>query len=277
MITDICDAENKDKYYLGSLIVDKISNHFFSVIDGQQRLTTLYLLMAYLDKSLLKQNCLCFEARNESNQVLSALYKSDLYNEEKEFEGDTNFNAEICNGIKIIQSFFRNHKEYVEKTKNQLKSEKIVIIRTQVPKNIDLNHYFEIMNTRGEQLELHEIAKGRILEKIKDKYDAQVGAKIWDACAQMDEYVQMNFSMEVRKKLFGSDDWDFFECKTFDDIVKKFKASDDSDKKNQSKNNKTDEGNKDEILDSQIYYSLEDLLTKKELKTLALLARINEN
>ena len=45
----------------------------------------------------------------------------------------------------------------------------VTIIRTQVPQNIDLNHYFEIMNTRGEQLELHEIVKAKILGAIKSE------------------------------------------------------------------------------------------------------------
>ncbi len=38
------------------------------------------------------------------------------------------------------------------------------LIRVQVPAKIDLNHYFEIMNTRGEQLELHEIAKANFCQ-----------------------------------------------------------------------------------------------------------------
>ena len=55
--------------------------------------------------------------------------------------------------------------------KNGLKNKfsTVTIIRTQVPQNIDLNHYFEIMNTRGEQLELHEIVKARfwVLSSLK--------------------------------------------------------------------------------------------------------------
>ena len=34
---------------------------------------------------------------------------------------------------------------------------------------IDLNYYFEIMNTRGEQLELHEIAKAKFLEVLTEQ------------------------------------------------------------------------------------------------------------
>lgn len=33
-------------------------------------------------------------------------------------------------------------------------------MRVKVPADTDLNHYFEIMNNRGEQLEKHEGAQG---------------------------------------------------------------------------------------------------------------------
>ena len=61
LINDIYDAKEKDVYFIGSLIVDYQAKHTYSVIDGQQRLTTLYLLMSYLQKSLLKSKCLTFE------------------------------------------------------------------------------------------------------------------------------------------------------------------------------------------------------------------------
>ena len=47
--------------------------------------------------------------------------------------------------------------------------DKVRILRTELPPNTDLNHYFEIMNTRGEQLEKHEILKARLLKKLKDR------------------------------------------------------------------------------------------------------------
>lgn len=75
--------------------------------------------------------------------------------------------------------------EFISAFKSKLAS--ITIIRTQVPKDVDLNHYFEIMNTRGEQLELHEIVKAKIIGAIKsgntitetDKKDKMIAATIW--------------------------------------------------------------------------------------------------
>ena len=45
LIEDI--NSSKDDYFLGNLIVNQKENNVYEVIDGQQRLTTLYLLERY--------------------------------------------------------------------------------------------------------------------------------------------------------------------------------------------------------------------------------------
>ena len=68
----------------------------------------------------------------------------------------------------------------------------MIILHIEVPKDTDLNHYFEIMNNRGEQLEKHEILKARCLEAIDPKYHPAF-TKIWEACANMNRYIQDAF------------------------------------------------------------------------------------
>ena len=73
LIDDICDCEDEN-YFLGSLIVDK-KNNKFEVIDGQQRLTTLFLLLKCLNQhnnefSYDIKNILEFECRERSNHSL---------------------------------------------------------------------------------------------------------------------------------------------------------------------------------------------------------------
>ena len=46
LLEDISSAQGN--YYLGTLIVNKNEQNIYEVIDGQQRLTTLYLLKLYL-------------------------------------------------------------------------------------------------------------------------------------------------------------------------------------------------------------------------------------
>ena len=54
LIDDIYDFE-AEKYYIGSLIVNVNSNGLYEVIDGQQRLTALFLLLNYLGYSWKKR------------------------------------------------------------------------------------------------------------------------------------------------------------------------------------------------------------------------------
>ncbi|MCZ6444471.1 hypothetical protein O5268_22840 [Escherichia coli] len=39
-------------------------------------------------------------------------------------------------------------------------------LRIEVPKDTDLNHFFEAMNNRGEQLVRHEVIKARLMETL---------------------------------------------------------------------------------------------------------------
>jgi len=221
LIEDIDSAVTLDtdtgEYFLGNLILNKrdmLSDEDYlyknEVIDGQQRLTTLYLLCSYLGIAFDKE-ALRFEARVQSNQTL------DLINEANVNNDGSILSDEILKGYEIIKNYFLVHKIVKEDFKTKLTKVKLVVIY--VPQDIDLNHYFEIMNTRGEQLELHEIAKARILEQMTSSNDQTLAATIWDACSNMNRYVQMNFSSDFRGEIFN-DNWDNLKenLKCFDDL-----------------------------------------------------------
>ena len=81
--------------------------------------------------------------------------------------------------------------------------EKVIVLRIEVPLEIDKNHYFEVMNSRGVQLEQHEIVKAKLMEKLCLERDRKAFEIIWDACSDMDRFVQMNFSANCRPIIFG--------------------------------------------------------------------------
>lgn len=214
------DRSNKN-YFLGNLIVNQTDNNVYEVIDGQQRLTTLYLLEKYLGIVFAKES-LRFEAREKSNRTLE--YISDSSNLELIEELSS---AEILNGFQIIDNYFKN--KNLEKSSFLQKLKRVFLIRVQVPRDIDLNHYFEIMNTRGEQLELHEIAKAKLLEVLESEQDKNTAALIWENCSDMNSYVQMNFDVNVRRIIF-TDNWSSLSesIKDFDSIKSKISLSNES-------------------------------------------------
>lgn len=204
LIDDIYDFE-ADKYYIGSLIININSNGLYEVIDGQQRLTALFLLLNYLGYRW-KEDRLRYECREKSNYTLNFLnsllpnegYKNKLVDEDK-------IEQALIKGWDIIDQKFRADKIDTEKFKEKLKNVKL--FRIEVPPHTDLNRYFEIMNVRGEQLEQHDILKAKLMKPLEA--NEQIAFSIvWNACRDMNGYVQMHFNKQQRELLFGGD-WDW--------------------------------------------------------------------
>ena len=214
-------SDSNKNYFLGNLIVNQRDDNVYEVIDGQQRLTTLFLLESYLGMNFAKDG-LRFEAREKSNRTLNMLSKGNKNELIEELAS-----VEILKGYQIIDSYFKSNN--IDKNDLTKKLESVFIVRVQVPQGIDLNHYFEIMNTRGEQLELHEIAKAKFLEVLDTEQDKKTAALIWEKCSNMDSYIQMNFDPSVRKYLF-TNDWSSIRDNINDfDTIKEFIHSEDED------------------------------------------------
>lgn len=213
LVQDIRTAQErrpKQNYYIGSLVVYKRSDGSYEVIDGQQRLTTLSILLAALGEheQTIK---LGFEHRDESNTALDRI-RTDASKPDNE--------NSIDRGFKLMGSALKEQDAHTAEFK-QFLLEKVCIIRTEVPADTDLNHYFEIMNNRGEQLEKHEVLKAQMMGSLKtDPKQQHVFAAVWDACSDMQRYAVMGIEAAVRKTLFSASWTDI--PKDFASIAKHF-------------------------------------------------------
>ena len=100
----------------------------------------------------------------------------------------------------------------------------VKIIHYSVPKDVDLNHYFEVMNSRGVQLEQHEVVKANLMSELQaSPTDMYVFKRIWEACSNMERYVQMNFRPEERRIIFG-EEWTSDPLSDFDEISAAFSS-----------------------------------------------------
>ncbi|SHK68241.1 DUF262 domain-containing protein [Xylanibacter ruminicola] len=200
LIEDIDDVNLKDNYYIGSLIVSN-QEGVYEVVDGQQRLTTLFLLLSYLRIDTGDEDALSFSCREKSNYTLRHIIP--ILNDERDKYDADSLQQNIISGLNIIketiEKFTDEHKvNFVRKLEN------IVLYRIEVPEHTDLNHYFEIMNTRGEQLEQSDVLKARLMsELLGSRKDQAIFSTIWDACRDMSCYVQMHFTTTLRGELFG--------------------------------------------------------------------------
>lgn len=211
LVQDIYDAYRKDvnrPYYIGTLVTYHKGDRVYEVIDGQQRLTTLRLLLDVL--KIQPDHQLTYRARKKSDDTLRSIPKFQV--EEKD--------SGIVHGYQYAKAAV--HDLVPDEERSGFRAyfkDRVHIIHYQVPKDIDLNHYFEIMNSRGEQLEKHEIVKANLMEKLGDS-ESKVFNRIWECCAEMSVYVQQNLEGIRPEDVFGKSLDDFLPG-SFKELLKR--------------------------------------------------------
>ncbi len=226
LLEDISDYAQKNKeqnkkqpYYIGSAVVFLRTAHgetYFETIDGQQRLTTLTILACLLKHQekagWFEKPNLSYDHRKEADEALMMLVNGQLSQHPSA--------QNIVSVYRLLEKHLQpmlTAKELDLETFADYLFEKVIILRIPVPQDTQLNHYFEIMNTRGEQLEKHEVLKAVLMGKL-DREGHHLFHLIWEACSDMSAYVQMNFSVDMRNVLFN-DTWSKLQYKSFDDLL----------------------------------------------------------
>ena len=207
LIKDVYDSLDKSVYYIGTLVTYKREENIFEVIDGQQRLTTIYIILKALGIETIA-NRLTYSARKVSAATIEQMPKF----------GDENDKG-ILNGFNYAKEAL---KEIIGDKKTDMDAfkcfflNKVHIIHYRVPKDVDLNHYFEVMNSRGEQLEKHEIVKAKLSEQLNGDDDAmEKFSRIWEACSDMSFYIQQK--LPDMTSVFGKT-MESFDIESFDEF-----------------------------------------------------------
>ena len=201
LLNDVADAfqENRDNYYIGTLVVNK-ENDLFKIIDGQQRTTALNLIALALKHEFgfdrLKSVNLTFPARKKSNENIQKLFTKQKISEDDENELTRGYGHAKDALKKVLGERQLEIQYFVDYL-----FDNVIIFRSILPKDLDLNLYFERFNSRGEQLEAHEILKAQMMARFgEDQEMAQKFARIWDACAEFDKPVINAFTKKAKNK-----------------------------------------------------------------------------
>ena len=242
LLTDLWESfqlASQRKYYLGTLVVkkrcSKEEKNVWEVIDGQQRLTTLTLLMRFIHSGASYETPLSFATRKPTN-----LFLAD-YCDGKDLEdcfSNNNVPQSFNAAVNLIRSFRPSLKDggehhlsigtgLLDETKDgSVFSEKgssfsdyifqnVVMFEVVMPDDTDEMDYFEVMNNRGEQLEFHEMLKAELLAKLhalctgdnapetlRGKYDvlSHMFNLIWTACSKLDGHLIDHLHMCYRFK-----------------------------------------------------------------------------
>jgi uncharacterized protein with ParB-like and HNH nuclease domain len=196
------DIENYNSYYLGPFVVS-VKDGKRSIIDGQQRLTSLTLLLIYINN-----------LQKELGHVekLESLIFSEKY-------GEKSFNIQVDERIACLNVLFSNQdyepnadddestrnmvaryedieKSFPEEIKNDVLPFfidwlKYNVVLVEIIAYSDENAYtiFETMNDRGLNLTPTEMLKGFILSKFSDAKKRQKANELWkNAMQQLHAY-----------------------------------------------------------------------------------------
>ena len=290
-VIDACYKNSETPYYIGTLVVFKRQDGRLEVIDGQQRLTTLTLLsicLKNLEHDSLTSNLVSnlnedqkdyltaynklnigFESRPESSNTLELLFHNNL---EKGLKYQS-LNQSIIDGYDNLKEIILQEFESSKKAKKSKVTfqqfydylfNKVIITQVPVPQETDLNHYFEVMNNRGEQLEKHEIVKARILAIFQSaltepnlskssslKNSISVVNTIWEACANIDKYIQYGFDTTVRSNIF-SNSFNEFLPQNFEQLLEGFNHTDEEASTNDQISHQKFEPNLLNIINSKV-------------------------
>ncbi|MEI7189218.1 DUF262 domain-containing protein [Dickeya dianthicola] len=197
------DVSSYPPYFLGSIITSTETNGKRPLIDGQQRITSIFILLVFLERYIKDnetQDTLTLE-----NFIGSVSYGERDFNiefsEERKaiFKKYTNENKNLSDSIddiESIQGLSDSDRRIIEAIKSiedaldpiikekisffiDYLMEKVLLIDISVSSESEAHRVFVTMNDRGLRLGAIELLKGYILSRITDPEDSQECHKEW--------------------------------------------------------------------------------------------------
>lgn len=240
---DFYNPEHKRKkvaqyghYFLGSIIIS-IKNGQKFIIDGQQRMTTITLLLIFLNNLQKKNNV---NAKVKVDELIySEKFGSKSFNidvEERAFFMENLYNdnipdvADATESLRNIVSRYQDIAEYYpEDLQNNALPyfidwliEKVHLVEITTYSDDDAYTIFETMNDRGLSLSPTDMLKGYLLANISDDDLRIQAAKLWkswitrfQAIGKDDEssffksWLRSQYSRDIRERKRGAKPGDF--------------------------------------------------------------------
>lgn len=194
---ELTDIEKFDYYYMGTIIVTG-SQDVKSIIDGQQRLTSMSLLLIALNNlhkkypdsgigfqdvsSLIyssRMNKLSFNINVEEwNPCLNTLYNGQKYSSSSSVESVKNICLRYDDLLELLEEYFSGDGDKISLFACWLVY-KTIFIKITTPSEQDAHKVFVSMNDRGLSLNTSEMLKGYLLSEIKDDAERSKANDIW--------------------------------------------------------------------------------------------------
>ncbi len=198
------------KYYLGPIVISSVDGEL-SIIDGQQRLTTITLLLIFLRNQLSKpENKDIYSVENLSrfirsekfgktaynlniearNNCLDAIYKGEDYNVQNELESIINLKSRYDDIVELFPYDTLAGKVFPFFIDWLL--ENVIFIEISTTSNDDAYTIFETMNDRGLDLTSTEMLKGWLLSNVADDNRNQLNVFWVDEISRLNNEIGKN-------------------------------------------------------------------------------------
>lgn len=243
LLQDLSDAMNRDEsaqYFLGSMVLqkkslEKANTHYieYDVLDGQQRLTTLFLLVAVIRDLTNDEDCfktckeiifqkknvfkniperlrVVFDIRQEVKDFIDAYVKEEKSTFKvttsliQSYSKDTDLSViNMSKNIIQIREYFEEHQNFDQFAIFLIN--KVLMIYVGSEELDDAFRLFTVMNNRGVKLRSSDILKASNLALIFDNDERVKAAKNWEEAENyfgedFDEFLSHLRSILVKKK-----------------------------------------------------------------------------
>lgn len=183
LFVDILSIENSDEHYIGNIVL-KDNQDEFRIVDGQQRITSMLIILrciynCFITKKIPIPNIL-HELFSISNPEKTSLVSSRFTR--VEHNNDMKIFKEFMNGFPLIDTKSNIYKNAVSVTKrvrtlnekelfqcfeNYMNKISIVVTVDKISNEYEL---FENLNTKSQNLTTMELIKNYMLQQMDDKF-----------------------------------------------------------------------------------------------------------
>ena len=202
-INEFSPNEDLDLFYCLQNITLVECRDSFSVVDGQQRLTTLTVILSYLDEYGLINEKLQYNVRHETEEFLKEyIFKPSelktIHNWEKLLEIACNKGKDydyqdifyLFNAYKTVQTWFETNPDFVSVMKDKILNHVKLIVN--LPKNIEEQELFENLNGKRVPLDGADLIRALIITRVAKK---EVG--------DLDDSIKQNVLINERRVKIG--------------------------------------------------------------------------
>lgn len=184
-------------------LVESLDSKTFNVVDGQQRLTTLTVILSYLNEYELINEKLQYNVRKETEEFLKEyIFKpNELKNIQnwEQFLENTSIKGKdydyqdvfyLFNAYKAIQTWFETYPNSVTAMKDKILNHVKLIVN--LPKNIEEQELFENLNGKRVPLDGADLIRALIITRVAKK---EIG--------DIDDSIKQNVLINERRVKIG--------------------------------------------------------------------------